>query len=78
MGGPLAIKGFAAAILGGLGNPMAAVLGGLLLGIVEALAVSIMPAAYTDVAALAVLLLVLFLRPTGLLGVGNGESVREC
>lgn len=78
MGGPLAIKGFAAAILGGLGNPMAAVLGGLLLGIVEALAVSIMPAAYTDVAALAVLLLVLFLRPTGLLGGGNGESVREC
>ena len=36
MGAPLAIKGFAAAILGGLGNPMAAVAGGLLVGVLEA------------------------------------------
>jgi branched-chain amino acid transport system permease protein len=78
MGGSLAMKGFAAAILGGLGNPMAAALGGLLLGVVESFAVSIMPAAYTDVAALAVLLLVLFVRPKGLFGSGDGEGVREC
>jgi branched-chain amino acid transport system permease protein len=78
MGAPLAIKGFAAAILGGLGNPMAAVCGGLLVGILEAVAVSQWPAAYNDVAAFAVLLLVVFVRPHGLFGTPAGESVREC
>jgi branched-chain amino acid transport system permease protein len=77
MGAPLAIKGFAAAILGGLGNPMAAVLGGLLVGLLEAFAVSRLPAAYNDVAAFAVLLLVLFVRPHGLLGRPGGDAVRE-
>ncbi len=78
MGGPLAIKGFAAAILGGMGNPMAAVAGGLIVGILEAFFVSRMPAAYNDVAAFGVLLLVLFVRPHGLFGSPAGEGVREC
>ena len=77
MGAPLAIKGFAAAILGGLGNPMAAVLGGLIIGVLEAFSVSKLPAAYNDVAAFAVLLAVLFLRPHGLFGRPVGDSVRE-
>ena len=77
MGAPLAIKGFAAAILGGMGNPMGAVVGGLLVGILEAFAVSRLPAAYNDVAAFAVLLLVLFVRPHGLFGRPGAESVRE-
>ncbi len=77
MGGPLAIKGFAAAILGGLGNPMAAVAGGLLVGLLEAFSVSRLPAAYNDVAAFAGLLLVVFVRPHGLFGRPGGESVRE-
>ena len=77
MGAPLAIKGFAAAIVGGLGNPMAAVLGGLLVGVLEAFSVSRLPAAYSDVTAFAVLLLVLFVRPHGLFGRPGGESVRE-
>ena len=77
MGAPLAIKGFAAAILGGMGNPMGAVAGGLLVGILEAFAVSRLPAAYNDVAAFAVLLLVLFVRPHGLFGRPGGEGVRE-
>jgi branched-chain amino acid transport system permease protein len=77
MGTPLAIKGFAAAILGGLGNPMGAVLGGLLVGVLEAFSVSRLPAAYNDVAAFAVLLLALFVRPHGLWGRPGGESVRE-
>lgn len=77
MGSGLAIKGFSAAILGGLGNPMAAVLGGLLVGVLEAFSVSVLPAAYTDVTAFAILLLVLFVRPHGLLGTPAGESVRE-
>ena len=77
MGGPLAIKGFAAAILGGLGNPMAAVAGGLLVGVLEAVSVSRLPAVYNDVAAFAILLLVLFVRPHGLFGSPSAESVRE-
>ena len=77
MGGPLAIKGFAAAILGGLGNPMAAVAGGLLVGVIESASVSRLPAVYNDVAAFAILLLVLFVRPHGLFGSPSAESVRE-
>ena len=77
MGGPLAIKGFAAAIVGGLGNPMAAVVGGLLVGVLEAFSVSRLPAAFSDVTVFAVLLLVLFVRPHGLLGRPGGEAVRE-
>ena len=77
MGGPLAIKGFAAAILGGLGNPMAAVAGGLLVGVIEAASVSQLPAAYNDVTVFAVLLLMLFLRPNGLFGRPGGDAVRE-
>jgi branched-chain amino acid transport system permease protein len=77
MGAPLAIKGFAAAILGGLGNPMAAVFGGILVGVLEAFSVSQMPAAYNDVGPFAVLLLVLFIRPHGLFGRPVGEGVRE-
>ncbi len=77
MGGPLAIKGFAAAILGGLGNPMAAVAGGLLVGVLEAASVSFLPVAYNDVTAFLVLLLVIFILPHGLFGRPGGESVRE-
>ncbi len=77
MGGPLAIKGFAAAILGGLGNPMAAVVGGLLIGVLEAGSVNLLAAKYSDVMAFAILLLVLFVRPHGLFGRPAGESVRE-
>lgn len=77
MGAPLAIKGFAAAILGGLGNPMAAVLGGLMVGVLEASSVSVLPAAYNDVSAFVILLLLLFVRPHGLFGRPPGEGVRE-
>jgi len=78
MGGPLAIKGFAAAILGGLGNPIAAVVGGLLIGVLEAFSVSQLPAAFDEVTSLAVLLLVLFFRPHGLFGTPDSDNVREC
>lgn len=77
-GGPLAIKGFAAAILGGLGNPMAAVFGGLIIGLLEDFSVIFIKSAYMDVIAFAVLLLVLFVRPHGLFGTPAGDSVREC
>jgi branched-chain amino acid transport system permease protein len=78
MGTPLAIKGFAGAIVGGLGNPMAAVVGGLLIGLLEAFSVGVkLPAAYSDVTAFVVLLLVLLVRPHGILGRPSGDSVRE-
>jgi len=77
MGPGLAIKGFAAAILGGLGKPMAAVVGGLMVGLLEAFSVSVLPSAFKDVSAFAILLLVLFLRPHGLLGQPAGSGVRE-
>jgi branched-chain amino acid transport system permease protein len=66
MGAPLAIKGFTVAILGGLGNSVAAVAAGLLLGLLEALAVSQFQVAYKEAVSIVVLLLVLVFRPSGL------------
>ena len=77
MGTGLAIKGFAAAILGGLGNPMAAVAGGLMVGLAESYSVKFLPAAFKDATAFAILLLVLFVRPHGLFG-SQGTGAREC
>jgi branched-chain amino acid transport system permease protein len=66
MGAPLAIKGFTVAILGGLGNSIAAVAAGLILGLLEAFAVSQIPVAYKEAVSIVVLLLILVFRPTGL------------
>lgn len=68
MGAPLAIKGFTVAILGGLGNSMAAVAAGLILGVTEAFIVSQLALAYKEAVSIVFLLLVLFFRPTGLFG----------
>ena len=76
-GTPLAIKGFTVAILGGLGNSTAAVAAGLLLGIVEALSISILPVAYKDVIAIGVLLAILFFRPSGLFGNRATDALKE-
>ena len=67
------IKSFTAAVLGGIGNLRGAILGGFLLGIVESLASGFLSTGYKDVVAFIVLILVLILRPGGLLG----ESVVE-
>ncbi len=71
----LGLKGFAAAILGGMGNPMGAVAGGLLLGLVESLAAGLISSGYKDAIAFVILLLVLFLRPSGLFGRATAERV---
>jgi len=68
IGTGLAIKGFTVAILGGLGNSLAAVVAGLVLGVIEAFSVSQLPAAYKDAVSIAVLLGILFVRPSGLFG----------
>jgi len=68
IGTGLAIKGFTVAILGGLGNSLAAVAAGLVLGVLEAFSVSLLPTAYKDAVSIAVLLGILFVRPSGLFG----------
>jgi len=64
----LGLKGFAAAVLGGLGSGPGAVLGGLVLGIAETLSAGYLSSAYKDVIAFVLMLAVLFFRPRGLLG----------
>jgi len=68
MGTSLAVKGFTCAVLGGLGNVTAAVAAGLLVGVLEAASISVLPLAYKDVVALAIMLGILFFRPQGLFG----------
>ena len=68
MGYSAGLKAFTAAVLGGIGNIRGAMLGGLVLGITESLAVTIINPAFKDVVAFALLILVLVFRPEGLLG----------
>jgi branched-chain amino acid transport system permease protein len=68
IGSGLAIKGFTVAILGGLGNSMAAVGAGFILGILESFSIWVMPTAYKDAISISILLAMLFIRPSGLFG----------
>jgi branched-chain amino acid transport system permease protein len=69
------IKAFTAAVLGGIGSLPGAMLGGILIGLIEALWSGYFSVEYKDVAAFSVLILVLTLRPTGLLGRPHIEKV---
>lgn len=71
----LALKGFAAAMLGGMGNPKGALAGGILLGIIEALTAGYLSSQYKDAAAFIVILAVLFIMPQGLFGAKQTERV---
>ncbi len=73
MGLMLGLKGFVAAVLGGLANPPGAVVGGLALGLLEAFGTPI-SSAYKDAAAFVVLILVMLLRPGGVFGRGLGRG----
>jgi branched-chain amino acid transport system permease protein len=71
----LGLKGFAAAVAGGLGNTFGGIAGGLLLGLLEALGGGIIASELKDVLAFVLLLLMLFFRPRGLLGAAESERV---
>ena len=75
MGTLLGLKGFSAAIVGGLGSGPGAIIGGLLVGVSEALAAGYLSSSYKDAVAFVIILLVLFVRPQGLLGKGATERV---
>lgn len=68
MGYSAGLKAFTAAVLGGIGNIRGAMVGGLLLGVIESLAVTFINPAFKDVVAFGVLILVLIFRPEGLFG----------
>lgn len=71
----LGLKSFAAAILGGYGSIIGAVVGGLLLGVMESLTAGLISSEYKDALAFLILLTVLFFKPNGILGKGNLRQV---
>jgi branched-chain amino acid transport system permease protein len=71
----LALKGFAAAMLGGIGSALGAVVGGLVLGMLEAFSAGYISSKYKDAVAFLVILIVLFGMPQGLFGRGKVERV---
>jgi len=77
IGTGLAIKGFTVAILGGLGNSMAAVGAGFILGILESFSIWFLPTAYKDTISISLLLAMLFLRPSGLFGSREAMSLKD-
>jgi branched-chain amino acid transport system permease protein len=71
----LGIKGFSAAIIGGMGNGLGAVVGGLLLGLTEAMGAGYISSSYKDLIALIVILVVMLLAPNGIFGTKTKERV---
>jgi branched-chain amino acid transport system permease protein len=71
----LALKGFAAAMLGGIGSPVGAIAGGLLVGLLEAFGAGYLSSSYKDAIAFLVILAVLFAMPQGLFGRNTVERV---
>jgi len=66
------IKGFVAAGVGGMGSPAGALVGGLILGVVEAFGAGFISSAYKDIMAMIILILALCFKPTGLFRTGTG------
>lgn len=68
MGLLLTLKGFAAAILGGLTNPFGALVGGVTLGLLESLSIAFVSSGYKDAIAMGILIVIMILLPNGMLG----------
>src|SRR5512143_3517256 len=77
IGTGLAIKGFTVAILGGLGNSMAAVGAGFILGVLESFSIWVLPTAYKDAISISILLAMLFVRPSGLFGSREAMKLKD-
>lgn len=75
MGWSYGLKAFIAAVLGGIGNIPGAMIGGLILGVVEAMASAYLAVAWKDAVAFLVLILILIIRPTGLLGERTADKL---
>ena len=73
----LAVKGFAACVLGGMGSFPGAIAGGLIIGLMESLGAGLVSSGYKDAFALLALLLVLFVKPSGLLGSLEASKIRK-
>jgi len=71
----LGLKGFSACIIGGLGNPFGAAAGGIILGILESFGAGLISSAYKDAFAFFILLILLFVRPSGLFSQSSIERV---
>lgn len=69
------LKGFSAAILGGLGSFWGGIAGGILLGVSESFFASVIPSGYKDAMAFLIILLILFFRPQGLFGKKKADRV---
>jgi len=68
-GSPYELKSFVIVVLGGLGNPLGALMGGLILGVLEGLLPAFLPITWVPVLEFVLFVLILLIRPTGLLGV---------
>ncbi len=75
MGSMLGLKAFVAAVLGGIGSMPGAMLGGLLIGIAESLTKGYISSQLADAVVFGILIIVLLLKPTGILGRGVREKV---
>lgn len=75
MGMLIGLKAFVAAVLGGIGSLPGAVLGGLIMGLSEEMVVAYLSSTYRDAFAFGLLILILFFRPSGLLGKSSQEKV---
>jgi branched-chain amino acid transport system permease protein len=76
-GALLGLKGFGAAVLGGLGSFYGAVVAGFFLGIIESMCAGLVSSGYKDAVALLLLLFVLFVRPSGLFGNVEASKIKE-
>jgi branched-chain amino acid transport system permease protein len=74
MGFPLTVTAFVVVILGGLGNVLGSLIGGLLLGVLETFGVALTAPSYRSIMIYAVFIAVLLLRPQGLLGAGRART----
>ena len=76
-GGMLGLAGFIAAIVGGWGSSSGAIVGGLTVGIAESLASGFLPGGYRSAVAYVLLIIILYFRPTGILGKGGATEAGQ-